>query len=146
MIVFTSKATWIKAVNSCQRRGMRLMTIDTEMKNSDLARKKLDYGLDSVWVAAIYAGDKCDWVWYDSSEAVVQAFWSDGEPNGEEDKICTEALTEGLPLNWQAIHCNETRAFICEEEIAKKDGEEDPYRELTISGLRQNFTRCHVSD
>lgn len=114
VVVHTGRLNWFKASESCRRRGMQLLTINSAMENLEVVELGKEYGLEWVWTAATDLAQRRQWVWSTSGQEVQCGYWKDGEPSNKKEN-CIEAQMEGYPSNWNDNECKRARPFICEE-------------------------------
>lgn len=135
VIVYSTKENWFKASETCHKRGMQLLTINSAAENLEVVQLGNHFGLDSVWTAATDFGENRRWVWSTSGLDVAELYWRDGEPTDPKER-CIEAAMNQYPSNWNDNDCRQKRPFICEEIVDSKENENPEVKGgLTLSEI-----------
>lgn len=109
-------ATWADARKACKDRGADLAVIDSAELNTFLA------ALDIIdpWVGASDTATEGTWVWV-SGDPLSFKNWGDAQPDnaGGAENCMSLVTAEATRGKWNDLPCDATRAFICQDAMAR---------------------------
>lgn len=136
--VFKDFVNWFKAAETCRRRGMQLMTVNTAKDSLYLMNLDRSEEVESLWTAATDLGESGEWVWFTTGQRVNKTYWAQWEPP-RKNRNCIEALTDGEAELWRAVGCHELLPFICEETDRTLEKRRKSDEQFTLRALFGKF-------
>uniref|UniRef100_A0A6P7FKT5 C-type lectin mannose-binding isoform-like n=1 Tax=Diabrotica virgifera virgifera TaxID=50390 RepID=A0A6P7FKT5_DIAVI len=120
-----TQVNWANAVKACQVVGMRLVSIQSEAKNNEIAAFLQSTGVNylgfnnGIWTSGTRQQDKVHWLWL-AQEPFVYTKWDTlfGEPNnGTGNEECLQVINNGTTTDWNDIACNRLFYPLCEKQV-----------------------------
>ncbi|XP_055597029.1 perlucin-like [Uranotaenia lowii] len=123
---------WFKASEYCRSIGMRLITINSQEENEELAgfvkqTNKFEADGCSFWLGGSDLGEEGCYTWSGTGRKVTFANWSPGEPNNMNNaEHCLQLVyipRFNQSWTWNDIECHKTMYFVCEDTGCLEDSQ-----------------------
>ena len=106
--------TWFEAKDHCQRKGAKLVEIDSEEENTALAEKINNRGYTernmNFWIGLTDVDNEGVWKLASDNSIATYLNWGDGQPNNLRDNEDCARLRMGRPEweeKWSDVPCDQ---------------------------------------
>ncbi|XP_059475917.1 uncharacterized protein LOC132196959 [Neocloeon triangulifer] len=108
---------WNQANKECEKRNMRLVSIDSEDENAMLF-KEINNTKVPYWTGGRETSGKGDFQWAPLKWSFGFTNWGDGQPSYDGRlKSCVQLASTSSGAPWNVDNCNKQMNFICEKQI-----------------------------
>ncbi|KAJ8940566.1 hypothetical protein NQ318_012965, partial [Aromia moschata] len=114
--------SYFKAMQFCNKHGMRLASITSAEENVRLGKfaESIGHNTSHFWTAGTTLHDDArqEWIWLTTGARILYTNWYPGEPNrgsGETPEYCLEVRSiDDDIFTWNDAPCEYRYNFICE--------------------------------